>query len=394
LTIPENLAASATATAFRSDTDHGFTPDLMVDDDPGTRWSSGPTRDPGWVAVDLGKPGLISGVQINFETAYARKVSIEVSDDGIHWRPATTGEGHVGLVTLSFDPIRARNVRVQLSDPDTGWGYSIWDLQVLGTDAPPPKAARSIYLDYIAPPGDVFYNEITVQQSQPGSYFEVCGFDGGYFGIQELANGHKVAIFSVWDTGATVDGVKVNHEAKVLYHSDDVAARRFGGEGTGAHTDFNFDWKIGKTYRLALRAAPTIDGTAFSAYIYLDATGQWKLLATLARVSSDNRGLLSGYYSFIEDFRRNTISATETRRAVFGNGWIHSGDRWIKLNKARFEAPPPGTEAVDTIDAGVTEGNFFLQTGGDTHQSMALHSLLTRPNDDSVAPTIPQQTGK
>ena len=30
---------------------------------------------------------------------------------------------------------------------------------------------------------------------------------------------------------------------------------------------------------------------------------------------------LKGLYSFIEDFRRDGKSATETRRAVFGNGW-------------------------------------------------------------------------
>jgi hypothetical protein len=34
--------------------------------------------------------------------------------------------------------------------------------------------------------GDVFYNELTVERSTPGSYFMACGFTGGYLGIQDL----------------------------------------------------------------------------------------------------------------------------------------------------------------------------------------------------------------
>ncbi len=62
---------------------------------------------------------------------------------------------------------------------------------------PPPRAARSVHLGYPAPQATAFYNELTVERSTPGSYFMACGFSHGYFGIQELADGKKVAIFSV-----------------------------------------------------------------------------------------------------------------------------------------------------------------------------------------------------
>ena len=58
-------------------------------------------------------------------------------------------------------------------------------------DAPPPKAARSVHLSYIAPPATAFYGEVTVEKSVPDSYFQVCGFNGGYFGIQEHEEGKK-----------------------------------------------------------------------------------------------------------------------------------------------------------------------------------------------------------
>jgi hexosaminidase len=133
--IPENLAAHCTATAFRSDTDHGFVPEQVVDEDDGTRWSSGPTGEPGWVAVDLGKEREFNSVRLNFEAAYARQVGIEVSENGTAWRPIAQAEGHAGMVAISFAPVRARHVRVSLKAPGTGWGYSLWDFQVLGSAA-------------------------------------------------------------------------------------------------------------------------------------------------------------------------------------------------------------------------------------------------------------------
>src|SRR5207245_6268437 len=61
-------------------------------------------------------------------------------------------------------------------------------------------ACRSVHLWYKAPEAAAFYNEVTVERSAPGTYFCVCGWDRGYFGIQELGNGKKVIIFSVWDS--------------------------------------------------------------------------------------------------------------------------------------------------------------------------------------------------
>ncbi len=108
----------------------------------------------------------------------------------------------------------------------------------------PPKAARSVHLNWPAPDATAFYNEATVEQSTTGSYFMACGFRHGYFGIQEQrASGNKaepgksrkVVIFSVWDqaTGNAANAVPEDQRVEVLFKADDVVARRFGGEGTG-----------------------------------------------------------------------------------------------------------------------------------------------------------------
>ena len=67
------------------------------------------------------------------------------------------------------------------------------------------RAARSVHLVYPAPAGLFFYNEVVVEQSVNGSYFMACGWGKGYFGIQELVSGKKLALFSVWDPAAGDD---------------------------------------------------------------------------------------------------------------------------------------------------------------------------------------------
>ncbi len=133
LQIPENIAVGCPATASQSDSGNGFTADLMVDDDAGTRWSSGPTQSDGWVAVDLRKPHQFSAVRLNFEHAYARNVTIEASDDGTTWHNVGSGETHEGINTIPCTPTTARHVRILLKHPGNAWGYSIWELEVLGT---------------------------------------------------------------------------------------------------------------------------------------------------------------------------------------------------------------------------------------------------------------------
>ena len=76
---------------------------------------------------------------------------------------------------------------------------------VAAVAAPSPISARSVHLWHPAPDAEWAYGEVTVEKSVPGSYFATIGFSCGYCGIQELINGKKVAIFSVWDPGDPFD---------------------------------------------------------------------------------------------------------------------------------------------------------------------------------------------
>jgi hypothetical protein len=258
---------------------------------------------------------------------------------------------------------------------------------------PAPRAARSVHLHY--PLGDLknadaFYNELTVEQSVTGSYFCACGFSHGYFGMQELGNGKKVVIFSVWDPtkGDDAKNVPLEQRVEVLHQDPDVEVKRFGGEGTGGQSFFKYDWKIGETCRFMVRATVEGEKTAYAGYFWLPEKNAWKHLVTFRTKTGGDH--LAGLYSFVEDFRRNTKSATEVRKAAFGNAWARADGKWHQLLNARFTASSSPWEAKETIDAGAADGRFYLQTGGDTKMSRKLNSAIDRPAGEGKPPKMPE----
>jgi Domain of unknown function (DUF3472)/Domain of unknown function (DUF5077) len=238
-------------------------------------------------------------------------------------------------------------------------------------------ACRSVHLHYPASEGDAFFNEVKVEKSAEGTYFCVCGFNKGYYGIQELANGKKLLIFSVWDPGSQNDPKKVKEDDRVKLTHKDPAVRvgRFGNEGTGGQSFLDYDWKIGETYKFLVKAkAEGPNRTEFAGWFYHPEKKEWMHLVSFSTLTKDR---LKGYYSFVEDFRRNKISATKTRVAEFGGGWVHGTDgEWHELTKARFTGD---SNPVVNIDAGLVDGRFFLKTGGDiANMGTKLNASMTR----------------
>jgi hypothetical protein len=250
-----------------------------------------------------------------------------------------------------------------------------------------PRAARSVHWGWPAPDAQIFSTSMIVDQSTPGSYFMACGWNTGYFGIQELGNGKKVIIFSVWDPTQGDDPNKVNETERVecLFNDPEMRIRRFGGEGTGGQCMGDFDWKIGQTNRFLVHAAPDGEKTAYSGYVFQN--DRWRKLVTFRTRTG---GLpLKGLYSFVEDFRRDYKSANDTRTARFADGWVKTTDgHWVALARGRFTASNADWEARDTINGALGGKWFLLQTGGDTTQKLPLRSVLERSMLDIPLPDL------
>ncbi|RKT52439.1 penicillin acylase family protein [Saccharothrix australiensis] len=129
-----NLASGATASASSHERGwHHAPPAHAVDGRADTRWASD-WSDHQWLAVDLGADRRVGRVVLHWEAAHARSYRVEVSSDGTRWREAhatTAGDG--GRDVVAFPPTTARFVRMTGIQRATGYGYSLYELEVYAT---------------------------------------------------------------------------------------------------------------------------------------------------------------------------------------------------------------------------------------------------------------------
>lgn len=234
------------------------------------------------------------------------------------------------------------------------------------------RQARSVHLQYRGwkGPAKVFYLETTPEQSAPGTYFSMIGFDVGYCGFQELPGGEHIAIFSVWepsnphDYSANPNTVKEAIRTKVLYHGKNVHVQRFGGEGTGGKSMIPYQWELNETVHMAISVEPHgPDRTAYTCWVWDDVQRGWFRMATFSTLCAGGNPVLTSPYSFVEDFRRNVKSKELVRKARFSRLWAFDGTNWTNSSEAAFTAD---NNTLTSIDAGATEDGFWLATGGDT----------------------------
>ncbi|HEV7815003.1 MAG TPA: discoidin domain-containing protein [Janthinobacterium sp.] len=142
---PYNLALNRPV--YASSIHDNNTPDLAIDGSLNSRWESAWQVDNQWIYVDLGAVANVTGVQINWENAFATDFRIEVSNDEINWTlatPAITGNNSLQNNVTFAAPQNARYVRMfGLKRVNDAYGYSIFEFQVMGTGGanPPPSAA-------------------------------------------------------------------------------------------------------------------------------------------------------------------------------------------------------------------------------------------------------------
>jgi hypothetical protein len=130
-----NLALNKPAISSSNET-AAFTPNLAVDGNTTTRWSSA-FSDPQWIRVDLGATATINRVVLRWEAAYATAYQIQTSNDGSSWTTIysrTSGAGGVNDLTgLSGS---GRYVRMNSTARATVYGYSLFEFEVYGTSGP------------------------------------------------------------------------------------------------------------------------------------------------------------------------------------------------------------------------------------------------------------------
>jgi fibronectin type 3 domain-containing protein len=109
----------------------GEEPGKAVDGNSGTRWTS-LSADPQWIYVDLQATFSISRVKLNWETACGKDYLIQVSPDATNWTTIKTVTGNTTAGVKDYTGLTGsgRYVRVYGTARATGFGYSLFDLEV------------------------------------------------------------------------------------------------------------------------------------------------------------------------------------------------------------------------------------------------------------------------
>jgi hypothetical protein len=130
---PSNKLTVVAATSSSNESS-GTGPANAIDGDAtGTRWSSA-FSDPQYLQLDLGASKKISGVKLYWEAAYAKDYQVQVSSNASTWTTVASvvgGDGgvddHTGLSAT------ARYVRIYGTKRSSGYGYSIYEVELFGS---------------------------------------------------------------------------------------------------------------------------------------------------------------------------------------------------------------------------------------------------------------------
>jgi beta-glucosidase len=126
-----DIATYGVATASTSQ-DSGVLPQNAIDGDATTRWSSA-FADPQWLTVDLGARATVDSIDLTWEAAYASAYTVDGSTDGQNWTPiSTVTDGDGGADSVAAGGVSLRYVRITGTTRATPYGYSLYEVQVLG----------------------------------------------------------------------------------------------------------------------------------------------------------------------------------------------------------------------------------------------------------------------
>ena len=185
----ENIALNQPAVA--SSSEGPFSANSAFDGDPGTRWGSGFTEDE-WLRVDLGGQYTVCQVTLTWEAAYGSAYELRLgtsTDVDASQVIATVSDGDGGTDEVTTDAtVAGRYLWMKGVRRATGYGYSLWEMEVSG--APAAASARTAQGT-----GKPAASEVTSQSSV--SLFPNPVATTLHVRTSEAAVGHEVEIVSM-----------------------------------------------------------------------------------------------------------------------------------------------------------------------------------------------------
>lgn len=208
---------------------------------------------------------------------------------------------------------------------------------------PKPRAQKAVCL----------YAEVQVIATGPTIYYCACNWwpgnpAGGYTGIQDPGDGRHLMIFSIWDTSPTLHPQTIEADARTKYN-------RFGGEGEGAHTHLDYDWKVGHVYRTFVTKEQDAAGgnTLTRAYFYDEGLKRWVHEATISS-PNDGHESVRTFGGMLNAFLENWSGRERAKpKLALYRLWLGVSPRDLT----------PVTEARGDGNWGVLNDSFYLAEG-------------------------------
>lgn len=323
------------------------------------------------VKVESEDSVLVPVGRVDFPTAGYQRVNIRRIADG--------GNGKPGKISALL-----------LTGTDCGIAY-VHDFSPLWG-----RRGPSVHFAYEKPRGaeiEYFYNEVCVPEGADvlHSFYMVCGFDNGYFGLQTNSPTERRVLFSVWSPFKTDDPEEVPEDARVVLSrkGEGVVAQDFGAEGTGGQSFLVYPWRAGTTYKFLVQARPNGDGsTQFTGYFFAPEEQQWKLVASFKRPKTDS--WLGSPHSFLENFWPD--SGWRERCVIFSNQWVRDRrGKWSELLDGTFSCDNTGKRYVRLDYAGGLSSDrksFVLKNCGFFNGTTLSGTPFTRKTTGTPPPQI------
>ncbi|KAI8098652.1 uncharacterized protein BX664DRAFT_319276 [Halteromyces radiatus] len=200
------------------------------------------------------------------------------------------------------------------------------------------------------------------QGSDPtNTYWMANGWDGGYMGMQHNSGTERRILFAVWDdgNGSQVKGIK---------KGKNVLVEGFGGEGTGSHARYLYNWTTGETvyFRVSAKVNYASRYTDYTGYWRAEGVNnnKWNLVATFR--AFDITKWLSGVYGFLENFGGDR---SEIREGFYGNFTIKNvAGKVNKPSGVTYSHTTP--EADSNYEYKFVNGESYMRTDGPKDQGI------------------------
>lgn len=188
---------------------------------------------------------------------------------------------------------------------------------------------------------------------------------GMYAGLQRReADETKVGIMAFWDIYCEDEDGNITTitPTRVYPESDDDTS--FDGEGEGAHTLVDYDWKPGKWYRMIIQCgtSETTGNTTVEQLVQDLETEQWTYLSKYDLGIKDI-AFTGDIAMFLENFNPKTSGEIRTMEIKNARICPEGSEKWISLNECEFlqNFDYPGS-----YNYGTDEDTFWIITTGVT----------------------------